>query len=314
MSGNEENAPSSFRSKATATSRGRNATPRSGSKLAGLEASVSAAAAAPPPSSLLARATSRARSSSRAKSAAPAPKKEKTEAEKAAAAAVSAAKREKELAPLKVLFLEVTGNSKIVPTMTNLKEYETLMAAVKGMTPRAAVEAILGIKPRKKTGRTEAEKAVNASIMAMLKKSKLGRSSARLRNLYKNAKAKNATRKNNSIIEELAALERSPEKEKSEKELEEEELKEEVEEELEALVAPGKKVNSLHVSQLFRLRNAGFNITAADYLALKDMLKDASKLSKAQAAEANKMLGGLVKQKKDKDVCQQCELLKVFGI
>jgi len=310
MSGNENNAAENFAKKLTAAvaasapktaSRGRTLV-RGNSKLSALE-SVAAS------SGLLGRAKSATRSKSVGAVSA---KKEKTEEQKKANAAKRAAEAAKKLAPLKALFLEV-GEDKKEPTMTNLDRYETLRKFAPELSAANTVRKLLNIVP-KKTGRTEEEKKANAAIEAMLRKSKLGRSSARLRDLFKNAKAKNATRKNNAILNELAALERSPEKEKSEKELAEEVLKDEIYAELKALTPSGKDVNSAHAAQLFRLRNSGFKLIAKDYLLLREVLKNVEKASAADASNAEKILARLEKQKVKLDVCAQCELLKAFNI
>jgi hypothetical protein len=81
---------------------------------------------------------------------------------------------------------------------------------------------------------------------------------------------------------------------------------------------------------LVKLRAAGFKLPASKYVKLKDAVANIEKLSekagdksvskpeRAAAAklieEGEKIAADLVKQKADKDVCAQCELLKAFNL
>ena len=306
-------APSRGRStapKATVSSTG--ASTAAASKLATLEAKNTATSAL----------RSAARSKSRGRSKSAAPKKEKTSAEKALNKAKRNAETKRKLAPL----------SRNLGRNATIKNQEHLELLVKlGETREAAIAKILKLNglSTKKAAKSSAEKEANAEIARILRrKNGLGRSSARLVKEFKTRK--NAGKNSANILRELKELSHSPEKEKSSTEKARDALKETIQTELEAVTPEGKEVNSAHLAQLLRLRLSGFKLTGAQYVKLKDALKNIEaleakavnasipKTERSAAAKAVKegtaIAENLVAQKERLDVCAQCELMKAFNL
>jgi hypothetical protein len=301
-------APAS-RGRSTAPKTSTAASAKASSKLTELEAANTAASAL----------RSAARSKSRGRSKSAAPKKEKTSAEKALNKAKRNAETKRKLAPL----------SKNLGRNATLKNQEHLELLVKlGETREAAIAKILKLNGLSTTRKKRSE-SLQARINEAKKKLKknLERKYVGTNMAETYVKLKNEGVNSANILNQLRAI---PERDKSSTEKARDALKETIQKELEAVTPEGKEVNSAHLAQLLRLRLSGFKLTGAQYVKLKDALKNIEALEakaanaslpkseRSAAAKAVKegtaIAENLVAQKERLDVCAQCELMKAFNL